>query len=89
VSDEPTLHSLPWHRTRGGQTLLVVLGLAGLYALVEHWAHAAPFLPWLLILGCPLAHLFMHRGHGSLGGHGGPGRQDDGPERPSGGKKDA
>jgi hypothetical protein len=26
-------------------------------------------LPYLLILACPLMHLFMHRGHGGHGGH--------------------
>jgi hypothetical protein len=59
--------SVAWYRTRGGQTLLVLLGVAGIYLLAEHWAHAAPYLPWLIILACPLMHVFMHRGHG---GHG-------------------
>jgi hypothetical protein len=27
-------------------------------------------LPHLLILACPLMHLFIHNGHGSHGGHG-------------------
>jgi hypothetical protein len=27
-------------------------------------------LPWLLILACPLMHVFMHGGHGGHGGHG-------------------
>ncbi len=56
-----------WYRTRGGQTLLVLLGVAGIYFLTEHWAHAVPYLPWLILLACPLMHVFMHRGHG---GHG-------------------
>jgi len=39
---------------------------------VEHRAHLAEglkFLPYLLLLACPLMHLFMHRGHGSHQGH--------------------
>jgi Protein of unknown function (DUF2933) len=31
-------------------------------------AHVFGVLPWLLILACPLMHLFMHHGH--HGGHG-------------------
>lgn len=26
------------------------------------------YLPWLLVLACPLMHLFMHGGHGHGGG---------------------
>jgi hypothetical protein len=36
---------------------------------MEHWAHALGILPYLLILACPLMHLFMHKGHGGHGGH--------------------
>ena len=35
--------------------------------LLTDGAHGA-CLPWLLILACPLMHLFMHHGH--RGGHG-------------------
>jgi hypothetical protein len=35
----------------------------------EHWLHLLGALPWLVILACPLLHLFMHRGHGQHGGH--------------------
>jgi hypothetical protein len=33
----------------------------------EHQAHILGALPYLLLLACPLIHLFMHGGHG----HGG------------------
>ncbi|MBX4940742.1 DUF2933 domain-containing protein [Rhizobium binae] len=36
----------------------------------EHRVHVLGILPWLLILACPLMHLFMHHGH-AHGGHGG------------------
>ena len=36
----------------------------------EHQAHVIQALPYLLLLACPLLHLFMHGGHGSHGGHG-------------------
>ncbi|MGE0849717.1 MAG: DUF2933 domain-containing protein [Hyphomicrobiaceae bacterium] len=30
----------------------------------EHLAHALGYLPYFLILACPLMHIFMHGGHG-------------------------
>ncbi|MCB9540056.1 MAG: DUF2933 domain-containing protein [Myxococcales bacterium] len=38
----------------------------------EHEAHILGALPYLILLACPLIHIFMHRGHGH-GGHGGQG----------------
>ncbi|WP_456297546.1 DUF2933 domain-containing protein [Aromatoleum toluclasticum] len=35
----------------------------------EHRVHLAGWLPWLILLACPLMHVFMHGGHGH-GGHG-------------------
>lgn len=37
------------------------------YALREHWGHVAGLLPYLLLLACPLLHLF--HGHGGHSGH--------------------
>ena len=57
---------------------LVVLGAIALYFLItEHRAHFFLALPFLLLLACPLMHIFMHHGHGGHGGsedspHGGP-----------------
>ena len=49
---------------------LIVLGAIAVYFLVtEHRAHFLGSLPFLLVLACPLIHVFMHRGHG---GHRGP-----------------
>jgi hypothetical protein len=41
--------------------------VAGFYLLTEHTAHVFGTLPYLLLLVCPLMHLFMHHGQG---GHG-------------------
>ncbi|TCU08620.1 DUF2933 domain-containing protein [Rhizobium sullae] len=41
---------------------------AGLVAY-EHRVHVLGILPWLLILACPLMHMFMHHGHGGHSGH--------------------
>lgn len=45
--------------------LLISLGLAGLglYLLMTHTGHALSALPYLLLLACPLMHLFMNHGH--------------------------
>jgi hypothetical protein len=52
----------------------VLAAVAALYLLFEHWLHVAGVLPWLLLLLCPLMHLYMHRGHGGHGrGKGGSG----------------
>ena len=37
----------------------------GLLLLSEHRQHALDFLPFLILLACPLVHLFMHHGHGA------------------------
>ena len=35
----------------------------------EHRAHVLGVVPYLLLLLCPIIHLFMHRGHGDHGAH--------------------
>ena len=63
---------------RGWRMPIVFLGfaaIAGYFLLTEHRVHALSILPWaLLLLACPLLHMFMHGGHG---GHGGQGGDDD------------
>ncbi|CEG59166.1 DUF2933 domain-containing protein [Legionella fallonii] len=55
-------------RTPPGVIALIIIVIIGYYLITEHGAHiasllgASPFL--LLILLCPLMHLFMHKGHG-------------------------
>ncbi|CAI07329.1 DUF2933 domain-containing protein [Aromatoleum aromaticum] len=39
------------------------LALAVFLLFTEHRAHVLGFLPWLILLACPLMHLFMHGGH--------------------------
>lgn len=55
---------------------IVIGAVAGYFLLTEHLAHVVGALPFLLLLACPLMHIFMHRGHGGHGGHHG----DDGPQ---------
>jgi hypothetical protein len=61
-------------RLRTGVALAGFLLLAGYFLWTEHRAHvflALPYLPWLLLLACPLMHFFMHGGHGRHGRGGG------------------
>jgi hypothetical protein len=52
-----------WWRTRTGWALLAFLGIAGFFLFTEHRAHALGVLPFVLLLLCPLLHLFGHGGH--------------------------
>ena len=50
--------------------LVIMLALIGAFFLLrEHWSHIAGYWPYLLLLACPLMHLF--HGHGGHGSHGG------------------
>jgi uncharacterized membrane protein YccC len=51
-------------RNRSNVTLLAFLAVGGYFLWTEHQAHVIEALPWVLILGCLLMHLFMHGGHG-------------------------
>ena len=45
--------------------------VAAYFLFMEHRAHVIQYLPFLLVLACPLMHLFhRHGGHGTHGGHG-------------------
>ena len=48
--------------------LLVMGAVAAYFLLTEHRAHFFAALPFLLLLACPLMHVFMHRGHGKHDG---------------------
>jgi len=79
--------SVPWWRTRTG-VAVVGFGLAiAFYILREHDEHALGALPYLLLLACPLMHLFMHHGHGghSAGGDAPAARPDAPADRPAAG----
>jgi hypothetical protein len=53
----------PFWRSRGGIALLVVVAVAGVLLSTEHRAQVLGFLPYALLLACPLVHLSMHHGH--------------------------
>ncbi len=51
-------------RSKSGLVLIAFMSIAAFYLLTEHTAHVFGALPFLLVLACPLLHLFMHGGHG-------------------------
>jgi hypothetical protein len=50
--------------------ILIGLFLGGGYFLWDRYqGQLYSFVPYLILLLCPLMHLFMHRGHGGHGSH--------------------
>ncbi len=45
------------------------VAIMAFYLVTEHTAHLLAALPYLILLACPLMHIFMHGGHGGHGGH--------------------
>ncbi len=73
-------------RSRYALGLIVIGAVAGYFLLTEHLAHVMGALPFLLLLACPLMHVFMHHGQG---GQGGPAHQaQDGGSREAAEKPD-
>jgi hypothetical protein len=64
-------------KSRAKWVFIGFLVVAGYFLVTEHRAHLFGWLSsygiWVLLLACPLMHLFMHGGHGGHGSH-----RDDG-----------
>ena len=85
----PTPSPSPAYRPTRPQPLRWVfwgfIAIAAFFLWTEHRAHlfsGLSWLPFVLILACPLMHVFMHRGHGGHGGHGHAGHDSDAPPAP-------
>jgi len=63
---EPT-GFISWLKSRTGLVFLGFAAIALFFLWEEHKAHLLGALPYVLLLLCPLLHLF----HGGLGDHGG------------------
>lgn len=56
---------------RAWWVFIAFAAIAAYFLIAEHRAHLSGLLyywPFLLVLACPLMHLFMHGGHGNHGG---------------------
>ena len=71
-------------RSRFAIGLFVMGAIAAYFLLSEHRAHFFGVLPYLLLLACPLMHVFMHHGHGRHGGgHAGHHGNEQGLNKPA------
>jgi hypothetical protein len=67
------VNSLSWKNI-----ILIGLTLGGGYFLWGRYQdQLVSFLPYLILLLCPLMHIFMHRGHGGHGKHKDQGRDQE------------
>lgn len=63
-------HHMSAQRRRGKWVFLGFAAIALFFLWTEHRAHLLGVLPYLLVLACPLMHLFHHgHGHGHHGEH--------------------
>ncbi len=59
-------------KSRARWALVGFAAIAAYFLITEHKAHLSGllnYLPYLLLLACPLLHFFMHGGHGHGGNH--------------------
>jgi len=63
--DQHTSGTPGFWRSRSGIGFIVIGAVAGYFLITEHLAHVIGILPYLLLLACPLMHMFMHHGHHS------------------------
>lgn len=61
---EPQARSPGW---RYRIALAVFAAGAAYFLLTEHRAHTIQALPWVILLLCPLLHVFLHAGHAAHG----------------------
>lgn len=57
----------PFIKSPAGIAVAMGVLIAAFYLLREHWQHVGGSWPYLLLLACPVMHLF--HGHGGHGGH--------------------
>ena len=58
-----TANRVPFWKTPLGWVCAGSAAAAAYFAATGHAGHVLNALAWLLLLACPLAHFFLHRGH--------------------------
>jgi hypothetical protein len=58
----------PFWRSKTGVVLIMLVAIGVFYVVREHFGHVSPYLPYLILLICPLMHFFGH-GHGGHNRH--------------------
>ncbi|WP_119157799.1 DUF2933 domain-containing protein [Caldimonas tepidiphila] len=66
----------PFWRSRHSIAWVVLAAVATWFLWAEHRAHLLGALPYLILLLCPLMHVFMHRGHHGHRHRDGPSHRD-------------
>ena len=66
--------------SRSGLVVTLAVAALGIYLLATHTGHILAALPYLLLLACPLMHLFGHHHHA---GHGTQTSRSTEPHRPA------
>ena len=61
---DPSGEGTPSFLRRGRWVFWTFAVIAAAYLVAEHRAHLLGALPFLIVLACPLLHMFMHHGHG-------------------------
>jgi len=69
------MNSAFWLSPRGFVALLFIASVT-YFLLMEHRQHLFEWLPYLILLLCPLMHVFMHHGHGEHKEHSGQAKTD-------------
>ena len=64
ISPDQPAHEVPRMHAAWKGAAIMLVAIVGFYVLREHWGHALGVAPYLLLLACPLMHIFMHGGHG-------------------------
>jgi carbon starvation protein CstA len=59
---------LSYWLTNKGLASIGLITAVSYFLFMEHRQHLVEYLPFIIILLCPLMHLFMHGGHGNHGG---------------------
>ncbi|WP_137820159.1 DUF2933 domain-containing protein [Pseudomonas sp. 2FG] len=61
--------SPPLWKSKAGIALIMLVVIGVFYIAREHYGHISQILPYLILLLCPLMHLFGHN-HGAHAHHG-------------------